>query len=68
MSNDPGDRFVEREDRSVYETTEPVLYEARDAIAADLVKSIQGQLDRLQAGILIVNVNVQNVWTTWPRS
>ena len=38
-----------------------VLYEARDAIAADLVKSIQGQLDRLKAGILVVNVNVQNV-------
>ena len=38
-----------------------VLYEARDAIAASLVKSIQGQLDRLKAGILIVNVNVQNV-------
>lgn len=38
-----------------------VLYEARDAIAADLVKSIQGQLDRLKAGVLIVNVNVQNV-------
>ncbi len=38
-----------------------VLYEARDAIAADLVKSIQSQLDRLKAGVLIVNVNVQNV-------
>ena len=38
-----------------------VLYEARDAIAADLVKSIQGQLDRLKAGILVANVNVQNV-------
>ncbi len=38
-----------------------VLYEARDAIAADLVKSIQGQLDRLKAGVLVVNVNVQNV-------
>lgn len=38
-----------------------VLYEARDAIAADLVKSIQSQLDRLKAGILVVNVNVQNV-------
>lgn len=38
-----------------------VLYEQRDAIAADLVKSIQAQLDRLKAGILIVNVNVQNV-------
>ena len=38
-----------------------VLYEARDAIAADLVKSIQGQLDRLKSGILVVAVNVQNV-------
>ncbi len=38
-----------------------VLYEARDSIAADLVKSIQGQLDRLKAGILVVAVNVQNV-------
>jgi modulator of FtsH protease HflK len=38
-----------------------VLYEKRDAIAADLVKSIQVQLDRLNAGIVIANVNVQNV-------
>jgi modulator of FtsH protease HflK len=38
-----------------------VLYEQRDAIAADLVKSVQAQLDRLNAGILIANVNVQNV-------
>ena len=38
-----------------------VLYEQRDAIAADLVKSIQSQLDRLKAGILIANVNVQSV-------
>ena len=27
-----------------------MLYEQRDAIAADLVKSVQGQLDRLKAG------------------
>jgi modulator of FtsH protease HflK len=38
-----------------------VLYEQRDAVAADLVKSIQNQLDRLTAGIVITNVNVQNV-------
>ena len=38
-----------------------VLYEGRDAIAPDLVKSIQVQLDRLNAGILILNVNVQSV-------
>ena len=38
-----------------------VLYEQRDAIAADLAKSVQGQLDRLKAGIVIVNINVQSV-------
>jgi membrane protease subunit HflK len=42
-------------------TVDSVLYEQRDAIATDLVKSIQSQLDRLNAGILIVNVNVQSV-------
>ena len=38
-----------------------VLYEQRDAISAELVKSVQVQLDRLRAGIVGVNVNVQNV-------
>jgi modulator of FtsH protease HflK len=38
-----------------------VLYEQRDAIATDLIKSVQSQLDRLKAGIIIVNVNVENV-------
>jgi modulator of FtsH protease HflK len=38
-----------------------VLYEQRDAIANDLVRSIQAQLDRLKTGILVVNVNVQSV-------
>lgn len=38
-----------------------VLYEQRDAIAADLVKSIQAQMDRLKAGVQIKNVNVQSV-------
>jgi modulator of FtsH protease HflK len=38
-----------------------VLYEQRDALAADLVKSVQAQLDRLNAGIIVANVNVQNV-------
>lgn len=32
-SRDPGDCFVAREDASVYETAEPVLYEVRDGIA-----------------------------------
>jgi membrane protease subunit HflK len=38
-----------------------VLYEQRDAIAAELVKSIQSQLDRLKTGIVVSNVNLQNV-------
>ncbi len=38
-----------------------VLYERRDAIATELVKSIQTQLDRLKAGIVVANVNMQNV-------
>ena len=38
-----------------------VLYEQRDAIAADLAKSVQAQLDRLKTGVLIVNVNVGSV-------
>ena len=42
-------------------TMDSVLYEQRDAIAVDLVKSVQTQLDRLRAGILVINVNVQSV-------
>jgi membrane protease subunit HflK len=42
-------------------TMDSVLYEQRDLIAADLVKSIQAQMDRLKAGVQIKNVNVQNV-------
>ncbi|MCE4536075.1 FtsH protease activity modulator HflK [Pelomonas sp. P7] len=42
-------------------TMDSVLYEQRDAIATDLVKSIQTQIDRLKAGIQIKNVNVQSV-------
>jgi modulator of FtsH protease HflK len=38
-----------------------VLYEQRSALATDLVKSIQAQLNRLNAGILVDNVNVQSV-------
>jgi membrane protease subunit HflK len=38
-----------------------VLYEQRDAVAAELVKSIQLQLDRLKTGVIVVNVNLQSV-------
>jgi membrane protease subunit HflK len=38
-----------------------VLYEQREALSSSLVKLVQAQLDRLKAGILVVNVNVQSV-------
>jgi membrane protease subunit HflK len=38
-----------------------VLYEKRDAIANDIAKSVQAQLDRLKSGIMIANINVQSV-------
>ncbi len=43
-----------------------VLYEQRDAIATELVKSIQVQLDRLKAGIVVANVNMQSVQVPEP--
>ena len=42
-------------------TMDSVLYEQRDAIATELVKSIQAQLDKLKAGVTVANVNVQSV-------
>jgi len=42
-------------------TMDSVLYEQRDAIATDLVKSIQSQLNKLKAGVIVANVNVQSV-------
>ena len=38
-----------------------VLNEKREAIAGDIVKSIQAQLDLYKTGILISSVNIQNV-------
>ncbi len=38
-----------------------VLYQARDVLAANLLTSVQTQLDRLNTGIQVVNVNVQSV-------
>lgn len=42
-------------------TMDSVLYEQRDAIATELVKSIQHQMNKLKAGVTIANVNVQSV-------
>ncbi len=65
-NNRPDDAVVQAAESAVREIVgrsrvDQVLYEQRDAIAVDLVKSIQVQLDRLKAGIVIANVNLQNV-------
>jgi modulator of FtsH protease HflK len=65
-NNRPDDAVVMAAESAVREIVgrsrvDQVLYEQRDAIAADLVKSIQTQLDRLKAGIVVANVNMQNV-------
>lgn len=65
-NNRPDEAVVQAAESAVREIVgrskvDQVLYEQRDAIAMDLMKSLQAQLDRLNAGILISNVNVQNV-------
>jgi modulator of FtsH protease HflK len=65
-NNRPDEAVVQAAESSVREIVgrsrvDLVLYEQRDAIAAELVKSIQSQLDRLKAGIVVANVNMQNV-------
>ncbi len=65
-NNRPDEAVVQAAESAVREIVgksrvDQVLYEQRDAIAADLVKSIQAQLDRLKAGIVVGNVNMQNV-------
>jgi membrane protease subunit HflK len=65
-NNRPDEAVIQAAESSVREIVgrsrvDQVLYEQRDAIAAELVKSIQTQLDRLKAGIVVANVNMQNV-------
>jgi membrane protease subunit HflK len=42
-------------------TMDSVLYEQRDAIAEKLIGSIQAQLKKIKAGVVVTNVNVQSV-------
>ncbi len=42
-------------------TMDSVLYEQRDAIAEKLIGSIQSQLKKIKAGVVVTNVNVQSV-------
>ncbi|MET0383474.1 MAG: FtsH protease activity modulator HflK [Burkholderiaceae bacterium] len=65
-NRDPGVAVVQASESAVREIVgrsriDSVLYQQRDALAASLIKSIQAQLDRLKAGILIANVNIENV-------
>ena len=65
-NNRPDDAVVQAAESAVREIVgrsrvDLVLYEQRDAIAAELVKAIQAQLDRLKTGIVVANVNMQNV-------
>lgn len=65
-NKDPGLAVKQAAESAVREivgqsTMDKVLYEQRDAIANDLVKNIQGQLDRLKAGVLIASVNMASV-------
>ena len=65
-NHDPEDAVTLAAESSVREIVgrskiDSVLYEQREAISSELVRSVQAQLDRLKAGILIVNVNMQSV-------
>jgi membrane protease subunit HflK len=65
-NRNPDDAVLQAAETAVREIVgrsqvDQVLYEQRDAIAADLVRSIQAQLDRLNAGIVVSNVNLQSV-------
>ncbi len=65
-NNHPGAAVVQAAESAVREIVgssriDSVLFEQRDALAANLVKSIQAQLDKLDAGILIANVNIEKV-------
>jgi modulator of FtsH protease HflK len=65
-NKDPGLAVKQAAESAVREivgksTMDSVLYEQRDAIANELVKSIQTQLDRLKAGVLVASVNMGSV-------
>jgi len=62
----PRDAVVQAAESAVREIVgssriDSVLYEKRGALTAALVRSIQAQLDTLDAGILINNVNIASV-------
>lgn len=65
-NRDPGLAVKQAAESAVREivgqsSLDSVLYEQRDAIANDLVKNIQAQLDRLKTGVLVASVNMGSV-------
>ncbi len=65
-NRDPDAAVVQAAESAIRETVgsslvDEVLYEKRDAIANDIAKSVQAQLDRLKSGISVSNINVQSV-------
>ena len=65
-NNKPRDAVVQAAESAVREIVgssriDSVLYEQRGALTAALVKSIQLQLDTLNTGIVIANVNIESV-------
>jgi membrane protease subunit HflK len=65
-NRNPDEAVVQASESAVREVVgrsnvDAVLYQARDLLASDLLNSVQAQLDRLNTGIQVVNVNVQSV-------
>src|SRR5690606_38336175 len=65
-NRNPDDAVLQAAESAVREivgnsTMDSVLYEQRDAIAAELIKSIQAQVNKVKAGVIIANVNMQSV-------
>jgi len=65
-NRNPDEAVVQASESAVREVVgrsnvDAVLYQARDVLASELLSSVQAQLDRLNAGIQVVNVNVQQV-------
>jgi modulator of FtsH protease HflK len=65
-NNRPDEAVVQAAESAVREIVgrsrvDLVLYEQRDSIAVKLASSVQAQLDKLKAGIVVANVNMQNV-------
>lgn len=65
-NRNPDEAVVQASESAVREVVgrsnvDAVLYQARDVLASELLSSVQAQLDRLNTGIQVVNVNVQQV-------